>query len=54
MKSFKFDKKTIVSLVACVFAAAMAIGDEISKQKNENELDELKERVAKLEGEEES
>ena len=50
----RVDKKILGSIAACLFAAGMAVVEELSDQKNRKEMEDLKERVNKLEKEEEA
>lgn len=53
MEKFKFDPKKIVSFLACGVVAFIAFKDEREKQKQEEEFEDLKSRVAQLEQNEE-
>lgn len=50
----KIDPKKIVSFLACGVVAFIAFKDEREKQKQEEELEEIKSRLAQLESNEES
>jgi hypothetical protein len=50
----KIDPKKIVSFLACGVVAFIAFKDEREKQKQEEELEEIKGRLAALESDEES
>lgn len=53
MGKFNINPKKVFSLVMCAVVAGIAFRDEREKQKQEEEFEDLKSRVAQLEGNEE-